>query len=298
MVTARCDGLDGTVDGLIQDASRCNVRPEDLICHAGQTTGCISAEQASVLHIYVSGVHDRHGHLMYPGMPISNLSEPGGMSSWTTGKTAPDLAHADAPWGTDADAPRSWAYARQALTYWLGMGAHQQIATLETDPRTGIVGDDLIATIERSFRGGETKDPSTLLPFIQQGRKLILYHGTSDPAISPYRSIAFYSALATKLHSMANAQASVRLFLVPGMHHCGGGPGPDRFDTLSAIEAWVEKGKAPDTILASSNSDGTTSRSLPLCPWPQQARYQGTGAMTDAANWRCAEPGRDAAPPG
>ncbi|HEX3405164.1 MAG TPA: tannase/feruloyl esterase family alpha/beta hydrolase [Acetobacteraceae bacterium] len=284
-VTALCDMLDGASDGLIQDPARCPVSAEELICHAGQTADCISVDQARVLHAYIGGAHDRHGHLLYPGMPISNLSGPRGISFWTTGETAPDLAHSDAPWGTEAKAPRGWVFARQALTSWLGLDT--PMAKLDVDPRTGMVGDALVAVADRTFRDGETKDSAKLLAFIRQGRKLIIYHGSSDPALSPYRSIAFYQDLAARLHGIDKAQASVRLFLVPGMQHCSGGPGPDVFDTLSALEAWVEQGKAPDAIPAATKPDSAAPHRMPLCPYPRQARYQGSGAMTEAANWRC-----------
>jgi feruloyl esterase len=221
-------------------------------------------------------------------MPLSNLAGPRGISYWTTGDSAPDLTHRDAPWGADANAPRGWVFARQALSYWLGMGAQTSIAQLDVNPTTGIVGEALVAAVDRAYRGGETKDPTKLLPFIRQGRKLIIYHGTSDPALSPYRSIEFYHALTARLRSLDKTQASVRLFLVPGMQHCSGGVGPDVFDTLSAIEAWVEQGKPPTSIAASTKSDSPAPHSLPLCPYPQQARYQGNGALTDAANWHCA----------
>ncbi len=79
----------------------------------------------------------------------------------------------------------------------------------------------------------------------------------------------------------------MRLFLVPGMHHCSGGIGPDQFDTLSALEAWVEHGKAPESILASTKPESPVRHRLPLCPYPQQARYQGTGDVNEPANWRC-----------
>jgi len=183
-------------------------------------------------------------------------------------------------------------FARQALSYWLGLGADQKMATLDADPRTNTVGDKLVAMVDRTFGPGETKNPAKLLPFIQQGRKLIIYHGTSDPAIPAARSILFYHELSATLHGMDRTEASVRLFLVPGMQHCAGGIGPDQFDTLSAIEAWVEHGKAPEAIAASTKPDSATPHSLPLCPYPQQARYSGNGALGDAANWRCAAPGR------
>lgn len=291
LVTARCDAIDGAADGLVQDPAACPVKAGDLICRDGATTDCLTPEQGLVLQAYTTPLHDRHGHFLYPGWAITNLSGPRGASYWNTGDTAPDLAHLDAPWGDDPDAaPRGWTYARQALSYWMGLGPQQSIQALDIDPKTNTVGDRLLAKVDHTFAPAETKNPIKLLPFIAQGRKLILYHGTSDPAIPSARTILFYRDLAARLHGMAKAQMSVRLFLVPGMQHCSGGIGPDRFDTLSAIEAWVEHGKPPAVIAATTKSDSTALHSLPLCPYPQQARYSGSGALDDAANWACAMP--------
>jgi feruloyl esterase len=179
-------------------------------------------------------------------------------------------------------------FARQALTYWLGLGPDQKMAALDVDPRTNSVGDKLIASFNATFSPAETKDPAKLQPFIQKGGKLIIYHGASDPAIPPGRTVMFYHDLATTMHGADKEAASVRLFLVPGMQHCSGGIGPDQFDTLSAIEAWVEQGKAPTSIAASTKPDAATPHRLPLCPFPRQARYSGHGELTDAANWSCA----------
>ena len=170
----------------------------------------------------------------------------------------------------------------------MGMGPEQSLLALDVDPATSTAGDALVATLDMTFGPAETKNPAKMLPFIRQGRKLIIYHGTSDPAIPAARSVLFYNDLAVALRGMAQAQASVRLFLVPGMQHCSGGIGPDQFDTLTAIEAWVEQGKAPDAIPASTKPDSAKPHSLPLCPYPRQARYSGSGAVTDVANWRCA----------
>jgi feruloyl esterase len=164
------------------------------------------------------------------------------------------------------------------------------MSILDVDPRTNTVSDKLVAMVDRAFAPGETKNPAKLLPFIQRGGKMIMYHGTSDPAIPASRSILFYHELSAALHGSDKAAASVRLFLVPGMQHCSGGIGPDRFDTLSAIEAWVEQGKAPDAIAATTKPDAAAPHSLPLCPFPKQARYSGRGELTDAANWSCAPP--------
>jgi feruloyl esterase len=288
-VTARCDAIDGASDGLVQDPVRCTVKPEDLICRDGATSDCLTPQQAAVLHTYTTPLHDRLGKFLYPGWAITNLSGPRGASYWNTGDTAPDLAHPEAPWGSDPNAaPRGWTFARQALSFWMRMGPQQSMLALPIDPATNIADDSLVATLDRTFAAAETKDPAKLLHFVQQNRKLIFYHGTSDPAIPAARTVLFYNDLATSLHGMAKTQANVRLFLVPGMQHCSGGIGPDQFDTLSAIEAWTEHGQAPDAIPASTKSDSAAPHSMPLCPYPQQARYSGSGAVTDAANWACA----------
>jgi feruloyl esterase len=288
VVTARCDAIDGATDGLVQDPTQCKIKPADLICHDGATTDCLSPQQAAVLKTYTSPLHDRHGNFEYPGWSITNLSGPRGAGYWSLGDNPPDLKDPESPWGDDPNnAPRGWTFARQALSYWMDMGPQQSMLNLDVDPATGIVGDKLVAALDKTYGAAETKNPSKLLPFIQQGRKLIIYHGTSDPAIPPARSILFYNDLATLMHGTAKTQANVRLFLVPGMQHCSGGIGPDQFDTLSAIEAWAEHGNSPEAIPASTKSDSPAPHSLPLCPYPKQARYNGSGAVTDAANWAC-----------
>jgi feruloyl esterase len=290
-VTAKCDPIDGATDGLVQDPARCPIRAEDLVCHAGQTADCLTPEQTRVLHAYTTPLHDRHGRLLYPGYSITNLSGPRGISYWTTGDTAPNLAQPEAPWGDDPAAPpRGWMFARQALSYWGGLGPGAKMSSLDVDPRTNTVGDRLVTMVDHAFGPGETKDPAKLLPFIQQGRRLIIYHGTSDPAIPAARSIQFYHELTETLRGTDRTAASVRLFLVPGMQHCSGGIGPDQFDTLSAIEAWVEHGKPPEAIAATTRPDSPAPHSLPLCPYPSQAQYSGSGALGDAANWRCTAP--------
>ena len=144
----------------------------------------LSQAQARVLHAYMTPLRDRHGHVLYPGWAITNLSGSRGIGYWTTGDTPPDLAQRELPWGSDTEAPpRGWMFAQQALTYWLGLGPDAKMATLDVDPHANIAGDKLVAMVNRRDGPGETKDPAKLLPFIEQGRKLILYHGTSDPAI-------------------------------------------------------------------------------------------------------------------
>ena len=100
-VTERCDAIDGANDGLVQNPARCPIRAEELICHAGETADCLSPEQARVLHTYTTPFHDRHGHLLYSGWAMTDLSGPRGISYWTTGDTPPNLTQREVPWGSD-----------------------------------------------------------------------------------------------------------------------------------------------------------------------------------------------------
>jgi len=132
-------------------------------------------------------------------------------------------------------------------------------------------------------------DPD-LRPFKNRGGKLIMYHGWADPAISAYGTIDYHERVAKMVGGQRQADEFMRTLLVPGMHHCSGGPGPNSFDMLTALEGWVERGAAPSRIIASRSTDGRVDRTRPLCPYPQTARYTGTGSIDDAANFRCVGP--------
>ncbi|PYR63829.1 MAG: tannase/feruloyl esterase family alpha/beta hydrolase, partial [Acidobacteria bacterium] len=110
-------------------------------------------------------------------------------------------------------------------------------------------------------------------PFIDRGGKLIQYHGWSDPQISPGNSAQYYQQVLATLGGPGKVQGSYRLYMAPGMGHCGGGDGPNTFDMVGALEQWVEQGKAPDQILASHSTGGAVDRTRPLCPYPQVAVY-------------------------
>ena len=139
-------------------------------------------------------------------------------------------------------------------------------------------------------------DPD-LKPYKNRGGKIIFYHGWSDPAISAYGTLDYYEKVAKAVGGQGEADTFSRLYLVPGMHHCGGGPGPNSFDMLPVLENWVEKGIAPATVVASHVTDGRIDRTRPLCPHPQVARYAGTGSIDEAANFRCEGPGRQSTGP-
>src|SRR5262249_35126282 len=126
-----------------------------------------------------------------------------------------------------------------------------------------------------------------LKPFLDRGGKLIHYHGWSDPQISPGNSTQYYTRVLKELVGPGNVDKSYRLFMVPGMAHCGGGEGPDTFDMVTALEQWVEQGHAPDQIIATHSTNGQPDRTRPLCPYPQIAIYTGAGGIDDAANFTC-----------
>ncbi len=145
-------------------------------------------------------------------------------------------------------------------------------------------------------------DPN-LKAFKDHGGKLILFHGWSDAAISPVNSIDYYKSVVAKM-GQHDADSFVELFMVPGMQHCGGGPGPNVFiqpppqhdperDIETALERWVENGVAPKKLIATKFKDDAhpasgAVRTRPLCPYPQIAKYKGTGSTDDAANFVCA----------
>jgi len=131
-------------------------------------------------------------------------------------------------------------------------------------------------------------DPN-LKAFVERGSKLLLYHGWSDPLIAPHNTVNYYERVRTTLGTR-ETESAIRLFMAPGMNHCRGGEGPDTFDALAALEQWVEQKKAPDRILASRIRSGNVDRTRPLCPYPQAARYKGSGSTDEAANFVCTTP--------
>jgi feruloyl esterase len=125
------------------------------------------------------------------------------------------------------------------------------------------------------------QNPS-IAPFVASGGKLLLWHGFNDPGPSPLSTIEYYEAVVAAVPA---ARDSVRLFLAPGVLHCGGGPGPDRFDALGALENWVERGIAPASMIATKQG---SPLSRPLCPYPEVPRYKGAGDPNDAMSFECA----------
>jgi feruloyl esterase len=144
-----------------------------------------------------------------------------------------------------------------------------------------------VTVVDRWGRLANAKNPD-LSAFRKRGGKLVMTYGWADAILQPLMGVNYYENAVAK--NGPKTTDFFRLFMVPGMAHCGGGVGPDQNDAVSAVIDWVEKGKAPDTIVAKKIVNGQVTRSRPLCPYPQVARYKGNGSIDDAANFSCAAP--------
>jgi feruloyl esterase len=268
-----CDGNDGIVDGIVEDPRTCNFDPSVTRCPAGaDVAGCLSDGQLQAIHdIYAGASNPATGAQIFPGFARSSenalrqvlvgLSGPGG-SSFSFFR---DGVFADPNWNF------------RAFDY-----------TVEP------------ARTNNTMAGSETwgaalnADNPDLRPLQRRGGKLIMYHGWSDPFITPYSSIEYYEKVASTVSPAASREGQLgftrsfaRLFMVPGMWHCAGGPGPNTFDMLTALENWVENDQAPESVIGTNTASGLTR---PLCAYPNVATYDGTGSPTSASSFRCVKP--------
>jgi feruloyl esterase len=263
-VLAACDARDGVKDGLLEDPRLCDFDPKTLQCKGKDSTDCLTAGQVTVVRaFYGATVNPRTGEPIFPGMVLG--SELGWSSE--VGRMYPDPP--------DTTKTLATAYLRYAVF----QNPSWDYMTFDFDSGMALADriDDGVA---------KATDPN-LRDFFRRGGRLLQYHGWTDPSISPLNSINYYNSVLDFMGSPANVRNSYRLFMAPGMDHCGGGDGPNIFDSIRAIEEWVEAGKAPDRIIASHIRDGKTERTRPLCPYPQIAIYKGTGITDDAANFSC-----------
>lgn len=280
---ASCDAVDGVKDGLIQNPAKCSLDLKSLICKSGEPSDCLNPDQVSALETYFSATRNTAGAYLFPGSANTDL-QGGGMNVWSVGMSAPDDMTDAEPWAKPDQRPLSWQFVDNVLKYIVERDPGFDLRKFRFDPQS------IALFTERTGRGN-ADDPAKLARFIAKGRKLLIYHGFSDPALAPLRTVRFYEDLAAGNGGYEKLQGNVRLFMAPDVQHCGGGPGPNAFDTLSALESWVEQGKAPDEILAghyqSNNPDHPVDRTMPLCPFPTMATYKGQGDMTKAESWSC-----------
>jgi feruloyl esterase len=258
-VLRACDALDGVTDGLLENPAQCSFDPVVLQCNGSDGAACLTSSQVdTVRSIYSSPPNPQTTR------PIPGLAR-GSELGWT------DLGWTASARATGLDQFRFLVFKDPAWT----------IQRFNFD-------SDIVRAEEADGGTINALDPN-LRPFIARGGKLLQYHGWSDPQISPGSSTQYFSRVVETVGTDKLGD-SYRLFMVPGMGHCGGGAGPNTFDTLTALEDWVERGKPPDRILASHSSNGVVDRTRPLCPYPQRAVYRGAGSVEDAASFACQAP--------
>jgi len=270
---ASCDAIDGLKDGLIDDPRNCRFDPASIECSAGrQPPDCLTNAQVAAARRIYSGPRDpQSGQQIYPGL------EPGSERAWI-------------------------AAINPASPFPIPLSHYRWVAFRDStwDWRTFDWSRPADANVARDVNGRVAAILNATNPdldaFRTRGGKLIQYHGWADMLIAPRNSIDYYTSVVNRLaaarartDALAEVDRFYRLFMVPGYLHCRGGPGPNEFDAQAAIEAWVEHGVAPETIVATHATNGKVDRSRPLCPYPKVAVYSGTGDFNDAANFTCRE---------
>jgi feruloyl esterase len=258
-VLDKCDGNDGVKDRLIENPNSCNFDPSVLKCNGAETASCLTPQQLETVKTAYSELRSSTGEVLYPGLPF------GGELGWRL------PAGATEPGAIDIDIFR-----------YIG----------NQDPAWDWRSFEHEKDIDRALLHGKeihAVNPD-LTKFKARGGKLFMYHGWSDGgsggSISALNTISYYNSV---LKQMGSDQDDwLRLFMIPGMDHCGGGTGPNQFNKIAVLERWREQDEPPKSITAARvNESGVIDMTRPLCPYPQQAVYRGSGSTNDAANFTC-----------
>ena len=291
-VLSKCDALDGSADGLVQDTTACqaafDLNRDVPTCSGARDGSCISAAQKTSIAKLFSGATTSAGAKIYASFPYDAGL---GTAGWAVWKYSNSL-------NLDSG----------AVAYiWQVPPTTDPLATFN-GPNFSLTGnvDTMLSGVnatnatytEAALSFMTPPNPSNLSVLKNRGAKMMLYHGTSDPIFSSDDTTAWYEAL--RAANGGDASKFARFFRVPGMNHCSGGPAADQFDMLTPLVAWVERGEAPASVRASVRGTGnaggvnadlpatwTATRSRPLCPYPQVARYKGSGSIELAENFEC-----------
>jgi feruloyl esterase len=258
-VLKACDGLDGVVDGVLEDPGACKVDFAALACKGADTASCLTPAQiVSAKAITAPLTKPGSNDVIFPGYLM-----PGAEPEW-------DVLGGPQPLRLSQTAVANIVYGDRNWT-----------------ARTFDVAAEL-SRIDASDQGAMKSNDPNLAPFFNRGGKLLMWHGWADPQVPPQLSTIYYSNVLRTVGP--SADQSIALFMMPGVYHCAGGPGPDNFDRMGAIAAWVEGGHKPARLTASRLSTGVVDRTRPLCAYPQVAVYSGKGSTNDAANFSCQAP--------
>src|SRR4051794_18485282 len=255
-----CDAVDGTKDGLIDDPRRCRFDFKTIECKGEDSVSCLTAAQVESAETITNPlIHPKTGETIFPGLPLGTELE----------------------WFIRIGGPAPQFYGTDYFKYVFYKDPNWDWRTFDLE--------NAVAVADRAdYEMLNATDPD-LRTFRQRGGKLLLYHGWSDANFSAQTTIDYYERMRDTVGSGPISE-SVRLFLAPGMGHCGGGEGPNVFDPVTPLERWVEHAEAPGTIIASHVTDGKVDRTRPLCAYPQVAKYGGTGSIDEAGNFSCRLP--------
>ncbi|HTR38830.1 MAG TPA: tannase/feruloyl esterase family alpha/beta hydrolase [Bryobacteraceae bacterium] len=259
-VLEACDATDGLKDGLITDPTRCHFDPEAIECKGADAPTCLTAGQVAAAERMYTVPKTSSGEQVYYNL------EPG----------------SELGWGMLARGPEPFTAATDQFRYVVYKNPNWDWHTFNLDrdhPLADKIDHDTI----------NAADPN-LTAFLAHGGKLLMYHGWADPGVPPLASVNYYKAAVDTMGGERKTADSIRLFMVPGMGHCGGGEGPNTFDMMTAMVAWREDGKTPERIVASRMAAGKVERTRPLCAYPQVAQYNGSGSIDDAKNFVCEAP--------
>ena len=252
-----CDARDGLKDGVIENPTMCRFDYAALRCKHGDGADCLTAGQVESAKAMTSPVKDsKTGRVIFEGHLW-----PGSELGWATLGGPEPLSNAVTGLKNVVFKNRDWDYRTLDLS---------TIADVADKADDGLLA---------------TSDPN-LNPFFDRGGKLLVYHGWSDPQVTPQNATIYYSNVIRAV-GKEKAASSIALFMVPGMNHCQGGVGTDSFDKVKVLEEWVEQGETPTRIVASHLTDGRVDKTRPLCPFGQVAKFKGTGDPNDAANFSC-----------
>ncbi|HEY1305963.1 MAG TPA: tannase/feruloyl esterase family alpha/beta hydrolase [Vicinamibacterales bacterium] len=256
-VLAACDSLDGVKDRVIENPLKCKFDPKVMACSGADSPTCLTEAQINAARkMYQAVVNTKTKKEIFPGLAY------GSELGWAT-----------------FGSPQPFGIGAQMFQFMVFNDQNWDYKTLNFDEHMALVDKAEAGLIN-------ARDPN-LSKFTSRGGKLIQYHGWSDPQIPSASSTQYYQSVLDKMGGASKVTDSYRLFMVPGMNHCGGGDGTATFDMLTALENWVEKKQAPASIPASHVTEGKVDRTRPLCPFPQVASYKGTGSTDDAANFVC-----------
>lgn len=264
-IYAQCDAVDGAKDGLIRDPRMCTFDPEKDLPKTGDVSFS-DGQIASLLKVY-GGVQS-NGKQYYPGWPMgAEIADAKGNPMWNNW-----MYKADGSGGTIQEI--------------MGKAFMDNLAFVPDDPKNDWRKFDFdkdparITTIRKML---DTTNPD-LTRFAKSGGRMITYHGWADTGVTPYLTTGYYDDVIKAMNG--KAQDSYRLFMVPGMGHCGGGIGASKIDAMSSVIDWVESHKTPTQLVATGGgADGKGS--VLMCPYPQAAKYKGSGDAMDQANWTC-----------